>query len=441
VIAAAAPNVGGDVGVRVMIGGFFTFHILTSGLISGAGQFGPAVEFLGYIRGRRRYDRMAHGLGKFLVYYFAISSAVAFVLVTVLLVGLMGRFWGTMTRVAYWPLFLELFSFIFEVGLVYLWYYSWEPLREHKVLHMCIGGLLMLASFLQVLMIDVVASYMLTPATDPQNLLRVMINPTEYPLQAHRIIGNLAYIGFAVAAWSGFKFLRAKDEDSRAFWDWAGSFGMLTGIILTLFQPMVGYSYAKEIQLHSYGAWYRMMLGQLSTVFLWQMTLLGIMFLVACVYFTRRLRRDDAPGHRLLFLITVGMVVTTLFAALPYHLAFTYADVHAAGLDKPFWEGGRINPFGAMIPYKVTALALYTLLAIAAVIWYLRGIAKVRWGNAGRGEQRLLVASVVLTAMMITTMGFIRENGRQPYLVYGEMTRSGQQYTTGQQAPPGSLAP
>ncbi len=67
-----------------------------------------------------------------------------------------------------------------------------------------------------------------------------------------------------------------------------------------------------------------------------------------------------------------------------------------------------------MIPYKVLALMAFTLLSIAAVVWYLRGLPGVTWGTAGRPEQRLLVLSAILTMLMIATMGFIRENGRLP---------------------------
>jgi hypothetical protein len=153
------------------------------------------------------------------------------------------------------------------------------------------------------------------------------------------------------------------------------------------------------------------------------------MFIVALLYFTRRLRTDGARGTGLLKLATVGMVASTLLAALPYHLNFTYDAVVAAGLNRPFWEGGLINPLGSMIPWKILALMGYSLIAIAAVVWYLRGLPGVVWGTARRGEQRLLIVSAFLTIAMIVTMGFIRENGRAPYLISGQMTIQGQQNT------------
>jgi len=416
-LPSQAPQGHNRIAAQAAIGSLFSLHILIAGLVSGAGELGPAIEFLGFVRQRRRYDRLAHGLGRFVTLYFSFSSAIAILLITLL------------------PLFIEAWTFVLQVSLAYIWYYTWEPLRAFKGLHMAIGGLLAIASFLQVYMIDIIASYMLTP-TNPQNPLRLALNPTSYPLTVHRTVGNLAYIGFAFGAFCAIRFLRARNPEDKAFYDWAGSFGLLWGVAMTLLQPIVGYSYAKEIQLHSYGSWYKMMFGTLSPVFLWQITLLGIMFITATLYFGRRLRTDGARGSGLLRAMSVGLVLTTLLAAMPYHLGFTYADVAAAGLDRPFWEGGLINPLGSMIPWKVLALMFYTLIAIAAVVWYLRGLPGVVWGGARRGEQRILMLMAVLTMLMIVTMGFIRENSRGPFLISGQMTIEGQQNTQNPQPTP-----
>jgi cytochrome bd-type quinol oxidase subunit 1 len=80
-----------------------------------------------------------------------------------------------------------------------------------------------------------------------------------------------------------------------------------------------------------------------------------------------------------------------------------------------------------MIPWKVLALMFYTLIAIAAVVWYLRGLPGVVWGTARRGEQRILILMTVFTMLMMVTMGYIRENSRGPFLISGEMTIQGQQ--------------
>ena len=427
-LPAQAPQGNNLIAAQAAIGSLFSLHILIAGLVSGAGELAPAIEFMGYVRQRRRYDRLARGLGRFMVYYFSVSSTIAILLITVLLVGFWGHFWTTIVTIGWWPFFIEAWTFVLQVSLAYIWYYSWDALRPFKGLHMAIGGLLAIASFLQVYMIDIIASYMLSP-TNPQNPLRLALNPTSYPLTVHRTVGNLAYIGVVFGAFCAIRFLRARDPEDRAFYDWAGSFGLLWGVSMTLVQPVVGYSYAKEIQLHAYDSWYKMMFGSLSPVFLWQIFLLGLMFTVSLFYFTRRLRTDGAPGSGLLNLMTAGMVASTVLAALPYHLSLTYDTVVAAGLNRPFWQGGLINPLGSMIPWKVLALIGYSLLAIAAVVCYLRGLPGVVWGSARRGEQRLLILMAGLTMAMMVTMGFIRENGRAPFLITGQITIQGQQNT------------
>ncbi|MGH7776504.1 MAG: cytochrome ubiquinol oxidase subunit I [Candidatus Dormibacterales bacterium] len=426
-LPSRAPDFGGLTGHRITIGLLFETHALFAFLVSGATQLGPILEWVGYLKQDQRYDRLARGISKFLVYFFAVGAFFAIAVVTFALTGLFGKAWQSINRVTFWAFYVEGWSFAMMVIAAYIWHYSWDHLRAYKRLHIAIGGQLAIASFLQVTMIDVVASYMLTP-NNPAQPIRVFLNPTLYPLQVHRTVGNLAYVAWAVGAYGAIRFLRSRQLEERAYWDWVGSLGMLIGTGMSLLQPIVGYSYAKEIQLHAYGAWYKMMEGTLSPEFLGQITLLGMIFLVPAIYFAVRLRRDRAPGSFVLKVTAFALLLDTLFAAIPSHLAFTFDQVQAAGLDRPFWQGGLVVPFAAMIPYKVTALVFMTLLPWFAIIWYLRGARRIAWGSAGRLEQGLCMVSLVLVATMIMLMGFIRENSRYPDIVAGHITIQGQTY-------------
>jgi cytochrome d ubiquinol oxidase subunit I len=421
------PNFGGLPGHRIAIASIFEIHILISGLVSGFTQFGPIAEWLGWMRRRPSYDRLAHGMGRFLVYYFGFGAATATLLITILLPALWGHFWSILSRLLFWPFFVEAWTFVLMVITTYLWYYTWGSLKgPFKALHMALGGTLALASFLQVAMIDIIGSYLLTPASQTASPLALFLNPTSYPLQIHRTIANLAYAGYGIAGFAAFKYLRAKATDQRAFWDWAGSLGVIWGVAMTLLQPVVGYDYAKEVQLHAYGSWYRMMRGDLGPAFLVQIFLLGLMLLLPAWYFWRRVRTANGRGSTLLLGLVWLLALTTAFAALPYQLAITYDQVQATGMDRPFWAGGAINPFGAMIPYKVSALIAYTLLAVTAIVWYLRHMPGIDWGHAGRVEQRLLMIVAVITMGMIVLMGFIREDSRVPDLIAGQLQVQGQ---------------
>ena len=62
-LPSQAPQGRNIVGAQIAIGSLFSLHILIAGLVSGAAELGPAIEFLGFVRQRRSYDRLAHGLG------------------------------------------------------------------------------------------------------------------------------------------------------------------------------------------------------------------------------------------------------------------------------------------------------------------------------------------------------------------------------------------
>lgn len=421
-----SPDLGGLLGHRIAIGSVFEAHILISGLVSGVTQLGPITEWMGWMRRRRDYDRMAHGMAKFLIYYFAFGAFTAILLVSVLLVVLWGRLWTTITTITFWPFMVESGSFVMMVTLTYAWYYTWDLLGGFKVLHISLGALLVVASFIQVLMIDLVASYMLTPV-QPSGLVSIFLNPTEVPLQIHRIIGNLAYAGYAIAALCAFLHWRTRNVENRGLYDWGVSFGLIWGTGMSLLQPAVGYEYAKEIQLHAYGAWYKMMQGDLSPAFLLQIFILGLIYLVPQLYFQHRLGLSGLGGW-LMRGISILLVLALLLAILPYHLAFTYDQVQAEGLSRPFWQGGLINPFGAMIPYKVIALTAYVVLSLTGLYIYLRRLPRIRWGQTGRAfNAGLPVLSLVLVMLMIVLMGFIRENGRYPNGIAGQVQLQGQQ--------------
>jgi hypothetical protein len=433
-IPSTAPDFGGFLGHRITIGTIFELHILLSGMVSGLTQLGPMCEWIAYFRGRKEYERLAHGTGLTLVYLFAFGAFTAILPVTVLLVLLWGKLWTIITTITFWPFVIESGSFLAMVTTTYAWYYTWPMMHgRFKPLHMMLGGLLVISSFVQVLMIDIVASYMLTPST-PLSPFQVFMNPTEVPLQAHRIVGNLAYVGYGVAAVGAFHLIRrrGKSLEDLAHFDWMTSFGMIWGTLLTLLQPAVGYSYAKEIQLHAYGAWYKMMLGDLSPAFLLQIFLLGLIFLVPQVYFHRRMHRLRARRVGLMRVLTFLLVITTIFAVLPSHFAFTFDQVQAEGLNRPFWEGGLLNPFGYMIPYKIAALTAMFVFSISGIWTYLRARRELELSPLSGSrpvwwEKAMPIVSLFLVATMIVLMGFIRENGRFPNGVAGEVQLHGQQ--------------
>ncbi|HXA29509.1 MAG TPA: cytochrome ubiquinol oxidase subunit I [Candidatus Angelobacter sp.] len=468
VLAATPPlqpiptsNVGGSIAVGIVA----ILHILIATFITGASFLVCVSEGISIARNDARHERLARGLLRSMAYVFTFGAALAIFWVLFILLGMWGIFFIALTRITFWPFIFEAALFLTEIVLLYTLYANWERLAAYRRARFGMAVLLAVALWWQQFFIDVVASYMLTPNGGDTNQLSQILNPTDLPLTIHRTVGNIAWAGAIVAAVAGFRYMRAKRRgpDVRvddvpslrsvgamsatwysqadgaatarvaatsqvAFFDWAGTWGAVWAIALTMFQPWIGYSYAKEIQLHAYPAWYRMMFGDISNVFLLQITLLGVIFLLGTSYFWRRMRASGTRGIRTQVAMLTVLVPATLLAATPARFAWTQSDISAAA-NTPWWDGGLLNPIGTMIPNKIIALLAMMICGLVSVTGVVRAHSngELRWGDATRRSQWLLVSLGVTVSVMMAVMGVIREHSRQPYLIEGEMTIQGQQ--------------
>jgi cytochrome bd-type quinol oxidase subunit 1 len=440
-------------------------HVLIATFLTGGSFLIAVSEGISIARNDERHERLAGGILKAMAYLFSFGAALAIFWVLFVLLGMWGTFFIALTRITFWPFVFEASLFLTEIVLLYTLYANWERLRAYRRVRFGMVILLAVALWWQQFFIDVVASFMLTPNGGDTSQLNQYLNPTDLPLTIHRTAGNIAWAGAIVAAVAGVRYLRARRREMRvrvenppaersvgamsatwftdadgsraahaaatgnvAFFDWVGTWGAVWAISLTMFQPWIGYSYAKEIQLHAYPAWYRMMFGDLSNVFLLQITLLGGIFILGNVFFWRRMRASKARGRRTQVAVLVLLVPATLLAAVPARFGWTYPDVVAAHQDRPWWDGGLLNPIGTMIPNKVVALLVMMICALVSLTSFLRAhsAGEVRWGDATRRSQWLLVSLGVTVMLMMLTMGIIREHSRQPYLIEGELTIQGQ---------------
>ena len=451
-------------------------HVQIAAFLIGASSLMIVSESISLARrgGDARHDRFSYGLMKTSMYVFSFGAALAIFFVLFILSGVWGSFFGVLGRITFWSFFLEAITFVGEIVLIYTLYANWERLGKYRAGRIGMLLLLNITQFLQFFWIDVVASYMLTPNGGEVNFLDQVLNPTNLPLDLHRVVGNIAWAGAAAAFVAAFQYLRATRTVERSerettggapalsvgamhvaeagtepievaearYWDWAGQWGATWAVGLTVIQPFLGYSYAKEIQLHAYSAWYNMMFGDLSNVFLLQISLLGAIFTLGALYFWRRMKEAGAPRHRAQGFVVIGLIIVTAFAALPAWFAPTYADAVAGGNMKPFWDGGALNPFGYFIPYKVGALFAMMTLGLWSITSYMKAYSRgqLRPGLVGRRTSYALLSLGISVSLMMMVMGVIREHARQPYLITGELTINQQTITNNNVSPVGGTS-
>lgn len=447
----------------ILVGCVALLHIQVATYLTGSSTIVAVSEGISMSNGDERHERLARSLVHSWGYVFSFGTAVAAFFVLFALAGVWGRFFVVFQQFTFWVWFFEALTFVGEIALLYTLYANWDRLRSYRLARLGLVILLNVDQWWQMFFVDVVASQMLTPSVQGAQVntsyLIQFLNPTNLPLTIHRTFGNIAWAGAVVAFASGFQYLRAtRHQEARALvpgrttsaralgampegelvrerdreaahWDWAGQWGLIFVLAFTIPQIWVGYSYAKEVQLHALDSWYQMMYGWISNIFLGQFFGLGLIFILAVGYFWRRLRvagQWAIARHHQIALILLVLIV--LFGVQPAWFAGSYPDIVAAHLDKPFWQGGLEDPFGFFFPWKVACLVAEMLIALYALTSYLRARQRTPMimGQAGRGSQRLLIGLGVVVSLMMMIMGIIRESSRSPYLLNQNITISHQ---------------
>jgi cytochrome bd ubiquinol oxidase subunit I len=311
--------------------------------------------------------------------------------------------------------------------ILYAWYNTWDKLAYRKSLHVVFGFVAGGIGLIQMTMIDAVASYMLTPSEAPvTDVAQTYLNPTMIPLNMHRFVGNLSYVGFLVTGWAGWRYLRSTQEDDREYYDWMGHWDLIWGFGFLVMQPIIGYGYLKSIRESSPAAFNTIMLGDKAWLFNLLMVELAIMGIASSAYFVHKLCFAVKPMETLRKLSIGGLTFIALFTTLN-PIPADASIVPQIGLEFLGGEETKI-PLGSMYPYKYIGLIGMMLVGVFVVALYLRASATgFHWGRASRWSQYALIATAVTVILTMITMGYTRETARrvdnQPgYLIYNCIT-------------------
>jgi cytochrome d ubiquinol oxidase subunit I len=411
---------------RIAIAAAALTHALFATFIVGSSLIGAACETIGYVAGRPRFERLSRHIAFTLIFTTAGVSFLGVTLVFTLNI-FWPHFWSTLFRIMFWPLLLEASFFLAEAVFAYAWYYSWDwaaatPAR--KRLHLSFGWIAAGSSVIAMVMIDIVASYMLTPRP-PDDTWGKIFNPTMVYLDIHRLIGNLTWTGFGLAGLWAIGFWRATNPDDRSFFRWAGAVCFGIGFGTLLIMPAIGYQYLLKVRYSEPQAFYTLMLGPRSWLFDLVALLYSALIVIGSCYIVRALKPVLSLGGigRVVLPISVAIVaVAGLVFSMPYHLQHVPLVSRVTDV--------AVNPLGAMQPNKYFAIALLVVFGLLNWVWFLRSFSgPVLWWQAreerapDRTKPRLLLALSVCAMLMMLTMGWVRETARawNGYLIYGVM--------------------
>src|SRR5919206_848639 len=423
------------IGKNVVIAVLVQTHILFAAFIIGAVIIAATSEYLGMTTKQPRYERFARNLARFVVLLFASGAALAITFVLAL-VTLFPIFFSILQNIFFWVFLVEAFMFLGQIIIVYAWYNVWDKLAYRKILHVTFGMIAGFFGLMAMNMIDAVASYMLTPAESPvTNVARTFLNPTMVPLNLHRFVGNFSYVGFLIAGWGAWRYLRSTTEEDREYYDWMGHWGVVWGFGFLLLQPFIGYAYMTEIKSSSPDAFEYLMLGPKSWLFNGLVIELLVMSVASVAYFLHKLRFAIKPMPRARGATMGALAFVALFGLLNAIPADLYL-VPQIGLvfgEKVDSNIGLFErppiPLGAMYPFKYIGLIGLALTGLFALTLYLKAAATgFHWGRASRWSQYALMAAAVTVVLTMMTMGYARETARRAgnegggWLIHGCLT-------------------
>jgi cytochrome d ubiquinol oxidase subunit I len=412
---------------RVAIATAALTHALFATFIVGSSLIGAAAETIGYATTNPRYERLSRLIAFTLIFTTAGVSFLGVTLVFALNI-FWPRFWSTLFRIMFWPLLLEAAFFLGEAVFAYAWYYSWDWAGSHptrKRLHLSFGWLAAASALIAMVMIDIVASYMLTPSP-PEDTWGKIFNPSMIYLDTHRIFGNLTWTGFGLAALCAIGLLRSRTPEDRTFYRWAGGACFTIGFIALLIMPVIGYQYLLRIRYVEPQAFHTLMLGPRSWLFDLVALLFALLIVIGSLYIWRALKPAVSSEATARLVLPVSLLVVTMagiILSMPYRLQ--HVPVLSALTD------ATINPLGKMQPNKYFAFSFLVLFGLLNWIYFAHGFSGHRpWWQArkdapeDRTAPKLLIALSFCAMLMMLTMGWARETARayNGYLIYGAMT-------------------
>ena len=397
-------------------------HVVFANLHLGGSWVAVGSESMFLRRKKDRFERISKSMTLFNVILFSFGSTFAIAGV-LFFISLFPAFASNVFHVYWWPLFIEAILFATEIVLLYMYWFSWSKIS--KKWHQALGYGYAVSVFFQTLMINMLASGMLTPGitsisyttsgimTIPlSEAMAAWFNPTLWNLQFHRLFASLAFIGFILAMFGAFHYITRKGEQDRQYWDWVGSYGLSWGLLGLIVQPFLGLSYMLTISTANNGAFQFIMHGPRAWEMLLLIGMIVFLFLTVILYFIERREKvftdmETRYLHRLFIAFFWVAAIAGIILIQPAWLYGPYV----------FSPNAWVNPLGLM-RYKYIALGILILIGTAMLtidVFILGKWKEARWGDLSFAGRSSLILSGLLGIFIIEVMGFVRESARDPF--------------------------
>jgi len=381
-------------------------HTYFGGFVLALPIFCLIIEVMGLLTRDRvaaaRYDRLARDFLRISLIAFSISSLLGVSVVTAL-VMLYPAFFGYITGVFKSMMGIYALVFLAESGALCLYYYSWDRMNEGglKWIHAAFGVMLNVFGTILLFLANSWVSFMMSPAGVDQsgrflgNAWHTLHTALWNPFNVHRFLADMMTGGAVVLGYSAFRFLTAKSQDQKGYYDWMGFVFLFITMAALIPMPFAGYWLMRSVYEFRQQLGVTMMGGMLTWMFVLQAIAVGALFIGANYYLWQGMAR--MPGaeryHRYIKYLLYGLVVSFLVWFTPHTLVLTPEEAKdIGGAQHPV-----IGNFGVMSA-KNGAINSMILLSALSYILYKRTnkVITTSWVRTGN----LIIGAVFVVAII-----------------------------------------
>lgn len=385
-------------------------HLMLAAFMLGVPIFSVIVEAIGWRSKDKKFDYLAWEFTKLVSTASLITSVIGGLLLFAFFV-LYGKYsnfmWYIFGGSAKWYVGLLLSA----VVITHIYFLSWDNMQgKWKGLHVLLGVLVNIAGTAIIFMADAWVSFALTPqGLNPDGTLnsftQAFMNYSWNPLNIHRLLANVAFGGGVAGAYAAYKFLSARNEEDRRFYDWMGYIGNFIMISGMIFLPFAGYYLAREVYAFNEQMGISMMGGVFSYLWIMQAMLIGSLFLGMNFYLWLSMSKipgaERYKGHSV-WLLLILMLCYAVWVT-PRSLILTNEEIRAMG--------GQFHPklglFGVMAA-KITGVMVMIWVTSISFMFYRRAnkVPVVRWVVAGNFLQAFILIASFATILGIGIRGY-----------------------------------
>lgn len=391
-------------------------HTYFGGFVLALPIFALLLELLGVSRRDRQTAMQYDGLARDILRVALLALSCTAVLGTVMLTTFLTLYPGFMgymgvTFKGMMPFYAAVF--VSESFLLAVYYYTWDLMATpaRKWVHMAIGVMVNGTGVVLLLFANGWASFMMAPSgvdADGRflgNIWHLLHSPLWNPLNAHRFLADLMSGGAVVVAYAAYRFLSARTEAERAYFDWVGYVFFVVVVCALLPMPFAGYWLMRAVFEFRQPMGVTMMGGLLSWLFVVQAMTVGVLFLGINYYIWQSMERI-AGGARFqpyFKAIVYGLMVCFFVWFTPHTIAMTPSEMKAMGAA----QHPVIGQFGVMSA-KNGAINVMICLTALSYLLYRRAnkIVTVPWARAGDIALGTLFVAGMLNIVWLAVYGF-----------------------------------